>query len=253
MAAVLWSAKYRSAWKTQAPSAWASRIARASSPARGCWAASTAARTTSTHTSKRRCRRSSVVASVGGEFRGHWSAVAARSLTRVSGASDPVRRPFPQAPAGGGAYAVGMRIHARRAILLALGWLPAAAAAQQVFKCVAGDEVAYQSTPCAAGQATEKAWEHGTYAPPDESYLQRIRQMEAASRQRDTQRRNASGPARSNSSRRGAGAAARGKSSIGRCDAAKAQRDRELYRLGPWRKIEDLRRRDPAVAEACKP
>ena len=126
-------------------------------------------------------------------------------------------------------------------------------AAQQVFKCVAGDEVAYQSAPCAAGQATEKAWEHGTYAPPDESYLQRIRQMEAASRQRDTQRRNASGPARSNSSRRGTGAAARGKSSIGRCDAAKAQRDRELYRLGPWRKIEDLRRRDPAVAEACKP
>ena len=54
-----------------------------------------------------------------------------------------------------------MRIHARRAILLALGWLPAAAAAQQVFKCVAGDEVAYQSAPCAAGQATEKAWEHG--------------------------------------------------------------------------------------------
>ena len=24
-------------------------------------------------------------------------------------------------------------------------------------------------------------------------------------------------------------------------------------RLGPWRKIEDLRRRDKAVAEACKP
>lgn len=148
-----------------------------------------------------------------------------------------------------------MRTHARRAILLTLAWLPAAAAAQQVFKCVAGDEVAYQSAPCAAGQATEKAWEHGTYAPPDETHLQRIRQMEAASRQRDMERRNASGPARSNSSRRGTstGTAARGKSSIGRCDAAKAQRDRELYQLGPWRKIEDLRRQDKAVAEACKP
>lgn len=135
-----------------------------------------AVRTTSTRTSRRRCRRSGAAAPVGGEFRGHWSAVAARSLTRASGASDPVRPTFPQAPAGGGAYAVGMRTHARRAILLALVWLPAAAAAQQVFKCVAGDEVAYQSAPCAAGQATEKAWEHGTYAPPDESYLQRIRQ-----------------------------------------------------------------------------
>ncbi|KAF1705183.1 hypothetical protein [Pseudoxanthomonas kaohsiungensis] len=147
-----------------------------------------------------------------------------------------------------------MRPHARRAILLTLGWLPFTTEAQQVFKCVAGNEIAYQSAPCAAGQATEKTWQHGTYAPPDESHLQRIRQMEAASRQRDKEWRGSPGPGRSGSRRsRTSDGGASGKSSIGRCEAAKARRDRELYQLGPWRTIKDLRKRDAAVAEACKP
>ncbi|HRF83149.1 MAG: DUF4124 domain-containing protein [Xanthomonadales bacterium] len=132
----------------------------------------------------------------------------------------------------------------RFVICAALAALPATAPAQ-VFKCVRGKEVSYQSAPCEPGQATQKEWRSVDYAPPSAAELQRIRETEQATRRRDAQLRSG-GYQRAGSAR----VAATG---IGRCDEAKAVRDRELYKLGPWRSIKQLRAWDEYVAKACRP
>lgn len=133
---------------------------------------------------------------------------------------------------------------ARWAICAALAALPAVASAQ-VFKCVRGKDVSYQSAPCASDQVAVREWQSVDYAPPTAADLQRIRDTEQATRQRDARLRSG-GNTR-------AGQAKAVPSRIGRCDEAKAFRDRELYKLGPRRSIEQLRAWDGYVAAACRP
>lgn len=134
---------------------------------------------------------------------------------------------------------------ARFVICLACLALPAVAPAQ-VFKCVRSKEVSYQSTPCGPGEATAKEWQPADYAAPTAADLQRIRETEQATRQRDAELRRGA----KSSGGRSAGVIASG---IGRCEDAKARRDRELYKLGPRRSIKQLRAWDDYVAEACRP
>jgi hypothetical protein len=127
--------------------------------------------------------------------------------------------------------------------LLAL--VPFMAGAQQVHKCVKGSDVAYQSAPCGDGRTEEKSWAHGSYQPPQQADLQRVRETQQATARRD-KASGRSGP------RRRPATARPGKSTIGRCQEAKDHRDRELYKLGPRKSIEDLRSWDAYIAEACK-
>lgn len=140
-----------------------------------------------------------------------------------------------------------MGLRALRSGLLLVALASPDVGAQLVYKCVAGSQVAYQSAPCAEGEATSKTWSHGSYQPPPVADLQRIRAIEQAGRTRDTTARP---PRKARRSQPSASASSRSK--MGRCDEAKAHRDRELYRLGPWRKMKDLRKWDGYVAEACK-
>ena len=131
----------------------------------------------------------------------------------------------------------------RMTFLLAL--MPLVADAQQVFKCVDDGAVSYQSSPCAVGQATERAWEYADYQPPSEADLQRLHALQASQAR---ERKAAS------FSRRGrSGASASGGSSIGRCERAKAHRDRQLYAAGVRKSMQQLRQWDAHVETACRP
>ena len=132
----------------------------------------------------------------------------------------------------------------RLMICAVLAALPAVAPAQ-VFKCVRGEEVSYQSAPCEPGQATARQWQAVDYAPPSAADLQRIDQTRQATARRDAQ-------LRAGGRWRGGGSKA-ADTGIGRCDRAKALRDRELYKLGPRRSIKQLRAWDDPVAKACRP
>ena len=132
----------------------------------------------------------------------------------------------------------------RLVLCAVLAALPAVASAQ-VFKCTRGKEVSYQSAPCEPGQSTGKEWPSVDYAPPSAADLQRSRETEQATRRRDAQLRGVGRP-RGASTREAA-------TGIGRCDDAKAVRDRELYKLGPRRSIQQLRAWDDYVARACRP
>ncbi|GAB3504752.1 hypothetical protein GCM10027400_00260 [Pseudoxanthomonas daejeonensis] len=140
-----------------------------------------------------------------------------------------------------------MGMHALQLSCLVVGLVSSDACAQHVYKCVAGDQVAYQSAPCAEGATTVKAWSHGSYEPPREADLQRIREIEQANRPRDMTSQASRKVRRSQPQ-----ASTKRTSTIGRCQDAKTHRDRELYRLGPWRKMQDLRKWDGYVAQACK-
>ena len=132
----------------------------------------------------------------------------------------------------------------RSAIALAL--LPFACSAQQVFKCVDGDATSYQSTSCEGGQVLAGTWSHGSYAPPAEADLERTRTLLMDRLARED------APAMPGRARRPSTAATPGRSGIGRCDQAKAHRDRELYKAGMRVSMERRRSWDARVAEACR-
>jgi hypothetical protein len=131
----------------------------------------------------------------------------------------------------------------RMAFMLAL--MPLSAGAQQVFKCVDGDAVSYQSAPCGPRQATEKAWEHVSYEPPSEADQRRL-QAQRTSQARDRTTAASSRPGRSRAS-------TAGESAIGRCERAKARRDRDMYEAGVRKSMQKLRSWDAYVADACRP
>ena len=131
----------------------------------------------------------------------------------------------------------------RMIFLLAL--MPFVADAQDVFKCVDDGAVSYQSSPCAVGQATERAWEYADYQPPSEADLQRLHALQASQAR---ERKAASSLRRGRPS-----TSASGESSIGRCERAKAHRDRELYAAGVRKSMQKLREWDSHVDAACRP
>jgi hypothetical protein len=136
----------------------------------------------------------------------------------------------------------GGSMDVRWCVLLALvaGPVPA----QQVYKCVDGKKVSYQSDPCTG--KTEKAWD----ATPERFDPDKAAQVEAARRQiqaRNTPRQNyggnSSGPV---------GARVSISADDAKCEAAKRRRDQALKAAGHRRTFELSRRLDDQVYSACK-
>lgn len=131
--------------------------------------------------------------------------------------------------------------------------LVAPAKAQQVYKCVKGKDVSYQSAPCDATQTVARQWDATPESGPSDEHLrQRERQLpgqrervESArpSRVAGTQRiRSANNQRNPNS----------GKHSMSRCDTAKSRREAKLKAVGLKRTFDLLRKLDDAVNDACK-
>lgn len=113
--------------------------------------------------------------------------------------------------------------------------------AQQVFKCVSGKQVSYQSDPC-PGQA-QKAWD-ATPERVDPYQQQRLDQMRQEQAQRNSQ------PAVSQSSRSSGRAIPLGPDPNS-CDRAKAERKAAYDRVGVHRTFEFSSRWDGIVQKAC--
>jgi hypothetical protein len=124
--------------------------------------------------------------------------------------------------------------------------------AQQVFKCVNGKDVSYQSQPCEANKKIAKIW----FAPPEPPLTDQDRRRAALKRQRDASesaylRRLAGreGLVSGQALPLGAQIPVRGGSA---CAAAKQNRDATLMAAGINRTHDLLRALDNAVYEACK-
>lgn len=139
----------------------------------------------------------------------------------------------------------------RMAILLSLVFIAPTGNAQQVYKCVAGKDVSYQSAPCSQTQKIAKQWDA---TPEPEPSAEELREREAK-RQRDEaesarlRRASNTGPARVRKSGARASLASTGGN---RCDAAKARREAKLKAVGLKRTFDLLRKLDDAVYDACK-
>ena len=123
-----------------------------------------------------------------------------------------------------------------------LAWTPHAAMAQHVYKCVAGGQTSYQSSPCGDGSAPVRTWEHGSYAPP-------ATQPVAVAR---TSRPRAPSQAAGGTWRTGAQAVRTANRSAARCEAARRKRESTLQaeRIG-HRSMKLRRELDAKVAAAC--
>ena len=136
----------------------------------------------------------------------------------------------------------------RGTVLALIFFITPAGNAQQVYKCVKGTDVCYQSLPCAETHSTVKQWEAVPEPAPMATGLHtRQRQSRAGSAQLER----ASGDDRKRSVRRTSKT-----SSINtadrRCSAAKARREAKLASVGLKRTFDLLRKLDDAVHEACK-
>jgi hypothetical protein len=142
--------------------------------------------------------------------------------------------------------------HMRNCILALVFLFPVTASAQQVYKCVKGKDVSYQSAPCDASHTVAKQWD----ATPDpEPTPDQVAQREARSKQdaaESARLRRAAGTDRPRVSTRSSS-----RSSISaadaRCKAAKERRARKLESVGLKRTFDLLRKLDDDVHNACKP
>ncbi|WP_407469541.1 hypothetical protein ABFU38_10425 [Xanthomonas campestris pv. raphani] len=115
---------------------------------------------------------------------------------------------------------------------------------QQVYKCVAGKQVTYQSEPCLPGQAV-KAWE----AKPEQIDYSNQARLDAMSRQ--LRASNSAAPAYYPQGE-AMGAAIGMSRDQRRCENAKRERQRRLDAVGHRRTFELSRRLDDMVYDACK-
>ena len=114
------------------------------------------------------------------------------------------------------------------------------ASAQSVHKCVAkGGTVSYQSAPCEKGTREAAQWE----APPDPPSKPERARSAGSERTGKTQ----AYPVRTGSSH-----IVRNTARPSTCDAAKANRDRTLERVGLKRNFDLLSRLDEQVRNACR-
>lgn len=123
--------------------------------------------------------------------------------------------------------------------------------AQQVYKCVRGSEVSYQSTACDGTQKVARQWD----APPEpEPTTDELRQRQLKSQRDSAESAQLSRAAGTNRKRYASNQRESGsrKSSMSRCDAAKARREAKLKSVGLKRTFDLLRKLDDAVNEACK-
>lgn len=140
----------------------------------------------------------------------------------------------------------------RAAIVVSLIYLIAsnAGAQQQVYKCVRGNEVSYQSAACDGTQKVARKWEATPDPRPTADEL-RQRQSGIQRDREPAQSSRAAGEGRQRSGRNPRSPGSR-KSGLSRCDAAKARREAKLQSVGLKRTFDLLRRLDDAVNEACK-
>ena len=124
--------------------------------------------------------------------------------------------------------------------------------AQQVFKCVNGKDVSYQSQPCEANKKIAKIWS----APPEPPPTDQDRRRAALKRQRDAAesaylRRLAGREGLVSGQAQPIGAQIPVQGGSG-CAAAKQYRDSTLRAVGINRTHDLLRSLDDAVYRACK-
>ena len=140
----------------------------------------------------------------------------------------------------------------RSSILVLFLLLQILANAQQVYKCVKGKDVSYQSAPCDATHTVAKQWD----ATPDPEPTAEEIALRAFKRKQDAaesaQLRRAAGTNRTRPT--GSGNRTTSISAAdARCNAAKDRRARKLESVGLKRTFDLLRKLDDAVHSACKP
>lgn len=139
----------------------------------------------------------------------------------------------------------------RAMILLSMFLLAPAGNAQQVYKCVKGKDVSYQSAPCDVTQKVARQWDATPELEPSAAEL-RQRQLKSGRERAESARMgHATGTdhPRSMRSQRKSG---RNGPTVSRCDAAKARREAKWKAVGLKRTFDLLRKLDDAVNEACK-
>lgn len=141
--------------------------------------------------------------------------------------------------------------HMRISILVFFFLFPVVANAQQVYKCVKGKDVSYQSAPCDPTHIVARQWD----ATPDpEPTADEIAQREARRKQdaaESAQLKRAAGTHQTRSSGRSSRRTT-ASAADARCNAAKERRARKLESVGLKRTFDLLRKLDDAVHSACK-
>lgn len=139
-----------------------------------------------------------------------------------------------------------------RAVMMPLIFFIASnASAQQVYKCVRGSEVSYQSAACDGTQKVARQWDATPEPEPTADELRQRQLKNQIDQAESTWLSRAAGTdrMRSASNQRNAGSR---KSSMSRCDAAKARREAKLKSVGLKRTFDLLQKLDDAVNDACK-
>ncbi|HEX7801609.1 MAG TPA: DUF4124 domain-containing protein [Pseudoxanthomonas sp.] len=124
--------------------------------------------------------------------------------------------------------------------------------AQQVFRCVEGKTVSYQSAPCATPQAKPKVWDATPEPPPTNDELWRRYHAKKKGERESAYLRQLAGReglVNGQSQPIGARIPIQGGSA---CVAAKQHREAMLEAVGMNRNHDLLRRLDDAVYRACK-
>lgn len=125
------------------------------------------------------------------------------------------------------------------------------ASAQQVYKCVRGNEVSYQSAACDVTQKVARQWDATPEPAPTADELRQRQSKNQFGRTESARPSRAAGKdrARPASRRRNPGST---KPVTSPCDAAKVRREAKLKSVGLKRTFDLLRKLDDAVNEACK-
>lgn len=139
----------------------------------------------------------------------------------------------------------------RALILSSMVLVVSAANAQQVYKCVGGKNVSYQSTPCGATQIIARQWNATPEPEPSREELHQRQLKREHERAESAWLSRAAGTDQVRSVRRSRGSV-HAQSGMSRCDAAKARRETRLKSVGLKRTFDLLRKLDDAVYEACK-
>lgn len=127
-------------------------------------------------------------------------------------------------------------------LLLIVVHLPARA--QQVYKCVGGSHVSYQSQPCEPTQRIARQWDA---TPETEAPQAATDPPKAPSTSRKASKpRTSRRPPTSRTRRTAANPLDK------RCEAAKARREAKLKAVGLKRTFDLLRKLDDAVYDACR-
>ena len=130
-------------------------------------------------------------------------------------------------------------------LLFSILFIAPSGRAQQVYTCVKGGDVSYQSIPCDGTQSLVKRWEAAPELEPPAVEL-RPHQAKPRRHEADSKARN-----RTRSGSR-AGTVSSIVAAGNRCKAAKARREAKLISMGLKRTFDLLRKLDDAVHEACR-